>query len=46
LNKNELQTLVEHYLREKERSKVVVFGKESRMKSQEAEREPLGHSRD
>jgi len=42
LNMNELQTLAKHCLRENERSKVVVLGKESRMKSQEAERKPLG----
>jgi len=39
---NELQTLAEHCLRENERSKVVVFGKGSRMESQEAKSKPLG----
>jgi len=38
---NELQTLAKHCLWEKERGKVAAFGKESIMKSQEAEREPL-----
>jgi len=40
---NELQTLAEHCLRDKERSKVDVFGKESRMKAKRLEVSLWGH---